>query len=250
MKCGTTQLFLNLNKHPGITMCKQSGPVKPGSKGGTEIRFWGLKNWNKGIDWYKNRFKGDICGEKSPDYAGRKRSMRLMGEYAPNTKIIIGIRNPVDRAYSHYQMNVLQRKVSWPFTLENCRRQPKGKMYLRLGVYYKMLAENVFRFFSEEQIYIYVCERMKGNPTDEMKKVYNFIGVEQIELSSKKIHEADRYDKRSSDMYKDGQDKVYKVWSREYESLKKKERKEFNIYYREHNEKLFNLLGYRIKEWV
>lgn len=250
MKCGTTQLFLNLNKHPGVTMCKPAGPIRPGLSGGTEMRFWGLNNWKRGIDWYKSKFKGDICGEKSPDYAGYKKCIRLMSKHAPDTKLLIGIRNPLHRAYSHYQMNVQQRKVSWPFTLSNCKRQNRGKMYLRLGMYHKLLANNIFEFFPREQVYIYICEKMKNNLTEEMKKLCEFIGAEQIELPSEVIPTSQRYSKRrKDDMYKDGQDKVYKVWSREYEPLKKKVKREFNSFYREHNKKLFDLLGYRIKEW-
>lgn len=248
MKCGTTQLFLNLNKHPGVTMCKPTGPIRPGLSGGTEMRFWGLDNWGKGIEWYKSRFQGDICGEKSPDYIGYRKSMRLMTKHAPDTKLLIGIRNPVERAYSHYQMNLQQRRLSWPFTLSNCRQ--KQKIYLRLGKYYEIITKNVLPFFPREQIYIYICEKMKNNLTEEMKKLCEFIGADTIEIPSENIHTSQRYNKRKDDMYKDGQDRVYKTWSREYEPLKKRVKREFRSFYREHNEKLFDLLGYRIKEWV
>ena len=90
---------------------------------------------------------------------------------------------------------------------------------------------------------------MKNNLVEEMKKLYDFIGVNSVDFPSEVIHTSQRYNKRKDDMYKDGQDKVYKVWSTQYEPLKKKVRKEFTRFYREHNEKLFNLLGYRIEEW-
>lgn len=249
MKCGTTQLFLNLNKHPDVTMCKPAGPIRPGVSGGTEMRFWGLNNWKRGVDWYKSRFQGDICGEKSPDYAGYKKCMRLMSQHSPDTKLLIGIRNPIDRAYSHYQMNLQQRKLSWPFSLDNCKSQPRGKLYLQLGMYHKLLTNNVLLFFPREQIYIYICERMKVNLTEEMKKIYNFIGAKLIELPTERIPTSKRYNKKTDDMYEDSQEKVYKVWSRKYEPIKKKDKREFNDFYKEHNEKLFDLLGYRIEEW-
>ena len=182
MKCGTTQLFLNLNKHPGITMCKPAGPIRPGISGGIEMRFWGLQNWSKGIGWYKSRFQGDVCGEKSPDYVGYRKCMRLMAKHAPDSKLLIGIRNPTSRAYSHYQMNLQQKRVSWPFTLSNCRQ--KQKIYLRLGKYYEIITKNVLPFFPREQVYIYICEKMKNNLTEEMKKLCEFIGADAIEIHS------------------------------------------------------------------
>lgn len=251
LKCGTTQLFLNLNKHPDITMSKRGGPVRPGVGGGTEMRFWGLHNWNKGIKWYKSKFVGKISGEKSPDYAGHRKAMRLMGKYASDTKLIIGIRNPTDRAYSHYRMNVQAKKVNWKFTLENCRRFKT--MYLRLGRYYKHLAENVFMNIPREQVHIYIVERMKNDTTNEMSKIHEFLGADPVDFPTEIIHPSKRYSKKTGDMYKDSQEKVYKVWSRvgaNFEPMEKKVRREFNIFYREQNEKLFDLLGYRIEEWV
>lgn len=251
LKCGTTQMFLNLNKHPDITMSKRGGPVRPGISGGTEMRFWGLHSWTRGIEWYKSKFTGKISGEKSPDYASHIKAMRLMRKHAPDTKLIIGIRNPTDRAYSHYRMNFQKKKVNWEFTLQNCKNL--RSMYLRLGKYYKLLTENVFANFPKEQVYIYIVERMKNDTTKEMSKVLEFIGADPVDFPTKFIHSSERYSKKNDDMYKDSQEKVYKVWSRlgiNYEPMKKKARRDLNNFFREHNEKLFDLLGYRIKEWI
>jgi len=109
-RCGTTPLWFNVDKHPDITMA-------PKRLGKTEMHFWKKKFYEQeDIKRYKEKFKGKVCGEKTPGYYIRKHSMMYIKEYIPDVKLIMCVRNPVDRAYSNYRMNLKPGKVSGEFT--------------------------------------------------------------------------------------------------------------------------------------
>ena len=105
MKCGTTVMWHNMNIYPGITMGNNWEDPK---KASTEIRFWNngdpYHTWEKGLEWYKNLFNGECCGEKCANYIESIAAMKRISENIPNVKIILNVRNPVDRVYSEFNM--------------------------------------------------------------------------------------------------------------------------------------------------
>jgi hypothetical protein len=109
-KCGTSSLYEDLVKHPDILVSKGNGD-KPDYDGGQvalgqkEIRFFD-RYWANGFDWYKSCFpevkSEQITGEASPTYLHRTLSMNRIAKYLPKIKLIIMLRNPIDRVYSHF----------------------------------------------------------------------------------------------------------------------------------------------------
>src|SRR5947209_2592633 len=98
-RCGTTSLYDDLVKHPSIATASQK-----------EIHFFDL-NFQKGIDWYQAQFpglgqKGFITGEASPYYIFHPLAPKRILAAAPEIKLIVMLRNPVNRAYSHYQHEI------------------------------------------------------------------------------------------------------------------------------------------------
>ncbi len=243
MKCGTTVLWHNLNKHPGINMCKNWEDPKIAS---TEIRFWNNgdphRTWDKGIDWYKNLFSGSCCGEKSANYIEEFTTMRRLYEHVPSVKLILNIRNPVDRAYSEYQMQRHRLSKSFDMSLAGQRG------YLYRGLYYLQIMNNIMPFFLKENLHIVIQERMKTDTNGELNKVCDFLGVDHYDLEVKETT-AEIATNRSLDLNEDGKVKSYKVWSSKYELLDPEMRESLVKYYKDHNEKLFEFLGNGIKEW-
>ena len=94
-RCGTTSVYNNLISNPDVT---------PATK--KEIHFFS-DNYHKGLTWYQNQFKKSLCtGEATPYYIFHPHSLRRISNDIPNVRIIILLRNPVDRAYSHYWLEV------------------------------------------------------------------------------------------------------------------------------------------------
>ncbi|HEX2052647.1 MAG TPA: sulfotransferase [Actinomycetota bacterium] len=97
-RCGTTSLYRYLSEHPSVT--------PPLLK---EIQFFTL-NYFRGVDWYRGHFPpaGDTAStfDASPYYLFHPLAAERAGAVLPQARCIALVRNPVERAFSHYQHNV------------------------------------------------------------------------------------------------------------------------------------------------
>lgn len=227
-KAGTTALFYNMDKHPEIHMATRTDTS-------IEMHFWGSKFRHKGLEWYSSRFKeGFIGGEKSTEYS-KGSCLKDMKQHIPDAKLFLCVRNPVDRAYSNYQMHQKKGK-SVPL-----------KQYMGVGRYINKI-NNILKVFDD--VHIVVCEHMKKDPTTEMKKVFDFIGVEDLALPKKEIDGVLlRNRTRQEDIKASRQEPYYRVWSKHKGRLTGKERQKWLKHFEPYNEKLFEHLGYSIEEW-
>lgn len=237
-KCGTTALWYNLDKHPDIDMAMKS----PTS---VEMNYWGGTKYKQGLKWYKNQFgNAKICGEKTVVYIVKRKPFKLMKQSIPNVKIFICVRNPVDRAYSNFQMHKKAGKMSH-FSMHSFKSR-----YAAQGKYIELIEKNILPFFPKEQIYICVTERMKQNPTEEMNKVFSYLGLSELNLPKKIIDGVLlKHRSRLEDVKLNKTEKFYRVWSKHQERLTGPLRNELLAYYAPYNDRLFKFLGYEIKEW-
>ena len=106
MKSGTSSMFHYLKQHPQISMAYKAED------------FFG-RNFHKGVRWYRSffpyKYKGETqaIGEITPSYILRDYVPERVRATVPEARFIILLRNPVDRAYSHFQF----RKRYRPFDL-------------------------------------------------------------------------------------------------------------------------------------
>lgn len=237
-KCGTTALWYNLDKHPDIHMAMKS-------QTSIEMSFWRGHRWKMGIEWYKRKFPDNkICGEKTAGYFANKSAFRQINKHIPNVKIIFCMRNPVDRAYSNFQMNKKAGKVGG-FNINVFK-----KRYSNHGKYINFIQKHMLKFFDESQLYISVMERMKDDPTGEMKKVFEFLEVSDLNYPKKIIDGVLlRNRSRKEDVKLSQKEKFYRVWSKHTEVLTGPLRQQLLQYYQSPNKKLFKYLGYEIEEW-
>lgn len=94
MKAGSTSLARYLMNHPRVFMAR-----------GKEVHYFD-RHFDRGVDWYAGHFKEAppnlALGEATPNYLYWKEAVRRMATIVPRAKLIAILRNPVDRAYSHY----------------------------------------------------------------------------------------------------------------------------------------------------
>ena len=97
-KAGTTALYAYLRWHPGIT-----GPSWK------EVSFFD-RHWWRGERWYRGQFplrsRGRLVGEASPSYLFHPLAPERARAVVPDARLLVVLRNPVDRAYSQYQHEV------------------------------------------------------------------------------------------------------------------------------------------------
>ncbi len=236
-KCGTTALWYNLDKHPDIYMAPKGASI--------EMNFWAGRKWKEGFDWYKRKFKYDkISGEKTAGYFANTKALKLMSENIPDVKLFFCIRNPVDRAYSNFQMNKKANKITnFNFNVFKKRYGPTGK-------YINHIQNRILKYFTKDQLHICILETMKKNMTEEMGKAFSFLGVEDLNLPCKIIPgQLLKKRTRQEDIELNHKEKFYRVWSKHTEQLTVPLRNEMLEYYKPYNEKLFDFLGYEIEEW-
>jgi hypothetical protein len=238
-KCGTTPLWYNLDKHPEITMAPRSE-----TRGKTEMYFWGTKNYtDKGVEWYKKKFRGKIAGEKTPSYHGRKLPFIQMKKHIPDVKLIICLRHPVDRAYSNWKMNRKGGKVSAEFSHNLFLNR-----YAKIGRYINSIKSNVLSVFDRDQLHICITEWMKKDTVEEMNKIYDFLNIPRVNIERREV-EVTREKNPTVIMAKRRKETWYRVWDQYSDTVSGELRKKMLKYYEESNKKLFDFLGYDIPEW-
>jgi len=225
-KSATLALWNNLNKHPDIKM------VEGGCEGTIEVHFFD-NNYRKGKLWYKSHFikDGRLWGEKSPKYIYKTKCHKRMYETIPNAKLILCLRNPVRRAYSHWNMSVDRSRKDWSTSLfHNCTFEEAIEKFdgvVGRGFYIDQI-KSLLKFYPREQVHILIFERLRKNMKKEHNKIWAFLGVKKFYSPSF----GDKYNTRkySKSMRKETEKRLYKL-------------------YEPYNKRLFDFLGYEIEEW-
>ena len=112
-------------------------------------------------------------GEISPMYLNSFVAAKKLKASNPDVKLIAMLRNPVDRAYSGYQMQLRQAKEQRDFS---SNLDPE-EIYIRGGFYYAQL-KRFYDVFDSSQIKIFLFEDFKQNARQVIKEMFDFIGVD------------------------------------------------------------------------
>ena len=184
-KAGTTSLYNYLNEHPEIVMStKKETDYFSNESIEKQGMYYGKKRIMT-LERYHSLFpvsENKIYGEASVSYLFYKDVPKKIKDYNANAKIIVMLRNPIDRAFSHYLMDYRLGLSSNSFDqiikkkLNNKKAHLYYQQYVELGLYYNQI-KRYFDFFGKENICIIFFHDFKNNPEKEVKRVYNFLGL-------------------------------------------------------------------------
>ncbi len=198
-KCGTTSLYNYLIQHPQILDTFGNGDKVDSTYATKEIRFFD-RYYDRGIDWYKSCFpdtpENEITGEATPMYMFRLITIPRIKFHVPQAKLIIMLRNPVDRLYSNFMHN--RRWVPgfadrYP-DLKNFLYSVHDPDYhlIHRGIYILTLAE-WFKAFPREQFHIVITEDFKHDPAREFGKLLAFLNVKSFVPDSFSFFRENKY---------------------------------------------------------
>ncbi len=253
-RSGTTSLYEYLASHPSML-----APVKK------ETAFFNYA-YNNNSNWYRMYFStidekekaenirknSIITGEATPSYLIDPRVPKRILSLLPKVKLIALLRNPIDRAISHYHLNVLlgieklsfeqavkneseRIKISFE-NLENITSKDENSVsyflrmlsfkpenyfkfsYLYSGCYYNHL-KNWFDVFPREQILVIKSEDFFENPKIIFEEVQGFLELPIIDLQ-----------------------KYWRAYEIKYSSVSENMKKYLQNYFEPHNSKLYELL--------
>jgi len=175
-RCGTTWIDENLRRHPDIYM-----PAKK------ELHFFD-RHYGLGIEHYEASFAGwngeKAVGEATPDYlhglyASHGQDVAaLIAKHLPGVKLIVSLRNPVDRAYSHFLNVKAKHEHNLDLTFEEKLRKVRGGAeIIREGFYAEHLSR-YYALFPRESILVLLYDELVADPKAFLERIYRFLEVD------------------------------------------------------------------------
>ncbi len=215
VRAGTTSLHRYLGEHPAVL----SATAK-------ELHYFSLK-YPLGERWYRSQFPlatwspvirlrvggRPAVGEATPAYLFDPRSPGRVHAFDRRMKLIVVLRDPVDRAYSHYQWERTTRDETHSFEdalawevavlapeLERWFADPTyvsslpllGRSYVHRGQYAEQL-ERWLALFPREQLHVVVTEELLADPALAMSQVTDFLNVPEWAAKSYPLENVSDY---------------------------------------------------------
>jgi hypothetical protein len=193
-KAGTTSLYRYLAQHPDTYMPKLKEPhwFSRVAKNPSQ-HVYPVTSEAEYLNLFKDWRGERAIGEASPSYLWDRETPYRIRRQLPNSKIIVLLRNPVDRAFSHYLMDVRSGIQDKPFhealvaDRSRCvKRWGVSHLYVELGQY----RDQILRYqecFGRERVLVLFFEEIFSDPRASLEafdRVLCFLGVDSRALNS------------------------------------------------------------------
>lgn len=188
-----------------------------------EVMFFShQENYMRGFDWYHTQLKQPLISvlnppkvllDATPEYMFYEMCAERIHDYNKNAKLVFVLRNPVDRAYSHWNMyrqfynslsdddnwlfqrhfDLLEKNLAenlkklfemkeWPsfeeaIAIELETKDSQEPSFLARGRYDEQI-KRYLQFFEKEKIYVDFSETLKSNKSEFVRRVSNFLDIE------------------------------------------------------------------------
>jgi hypothetical protein len=179
MRSGTTSLTRYLRSNPDVFMAQPK-----------ELHFFDF-NYDEGVDWYRDQFATagtePAVGEATPNYLYIAEAMPRIATLLPHARLVAILRNPVDRAYSHYWHNraVGREELSFEDALGSepdriASEDPHARAYwsyVDRGRYVHQL-RRVCKLFPREALQVLLFDDLRDAPEETYRAMCRFIGAD------------------------------------------------------------------------
>ncbi len=199
-KCGTTSLHHYLNEHPEIYMPSQKelhffthnilSKLNNGPKDNI-VKKTQIDNSEQYLSFYRNVKNETAVGDASPSYINYPAGFQEIKEYLNDPKLIILLRDPINRAYSNYlhlkreQRERLSFKEAVKIEGERKKNKYSDFWYYKFNSTYYQKIIKAKEVFSD--VLILTSEELSNKNEVTMKKVYKFLDVDHNFKPKKKL---------------------------------------------------------------
>ena len=194
-KSGTTSLYHCLRQHPDVFMPEVKEPrffayvddppamVGPGDQASNEAAGAVYR-----MQDYADLFEGtteSAVGEASVNYLYSETAPRRIHETIPDAHLIAVLRNPIERAYSHYLHLVRSGREELRDFQRALAAEPERRRlgwewswhYTQMGFYHAQLARYL-QYFDRDQLSVYLFEEFRADPVAIAQDMYRVLGVD------------------------------------------------------------------------
>lgn len=193
-RSGTTSLWRYLSAHPDVFVPEEK-----------EIHFFSDNRlFPRGVDWYADLFAAGngkkAVGESSPTYLYTEEAAARMASCVPDARLVAILRNPVDRAYSHYlhARYHLWEERTFREAVDGERAAPNGMAwpyYLMIGRYHPQLTR-LTEHFAREQLLVLLFEDLIEDPVGTFRTLCRHVGIDEAIVPSNVGEIANAYRER------------------------------------------------------
>lgn len=241
-KCGTSSLTAMLRSHPQIHMSRPK-----------ELHFFD-RNHQRGLEFYAGQFQPRphhvAIGEATPVYMYDPSSRERISDLLPEVKLVVILRDPVSRAYSHFWHSkrlgfdssatfedALERE---PERLSSGMRSDRIRFsYVARGHYLEQL-EALEARHGATKIHTMLLDDLKSDRVATLERLFSFLGVDTAQAASTEEKWTNRY--RVTD--EGGAQKIVK-----YPPMEPATRARLTEHFTPHNERLAEHLGRDLSGW-
>lgn len=172
-KCATSWIYECLNEHPDVFVPDIDAP-----------HFFTI-NYYKGIDWYYNlysSYEGEgAVGDTTPTYGKSAMAAERIKKHNEDAKILFSVRNPIDRAFSHYWHEKKKKKIEFKFE-EAVEYRGVGnhdlyENWIKTG-FYDLHIKRYYKMFGKKNVRVLLFDDLKEDPKRFAKRIYSFVGVD------------------------------------------------------------------------
>jgi hypothetical protein len=184
-KSGTTALHYFLQKHADITLGDQQ-----------EMHFFDdEESFSRAIDYeiLHRHFPpvpaSTIAGECTPSYLYWKPAAERIWKYNPDIRLLVLLRNPIDRAFAHWNMQRFKGREPLDFMAaisaekdriaQSLSLESRRFSYVDRGFYSEQL-ERFLKFFPRERLKVIKFEEFRNQQQDALNSIFEFLGVKPL----------------------------------------------------------------------
>jgi hypothetical protein len=166
-KAGTSTLYATLSAHPRVAMALRS-----------EVEYFGdPRKLARGPDYYRRFFPeapdGVLVGEVSPGYLFKPGAPEEISALLPDVRLIASLRDPVDRAFSAWKMQISKGSDLRPFG----KAVREEGHYIDIGRYGEQLSRYL-GYFPRDRMRLLFFEELQEDPDAFFGKVAEFLGIQ------------------------------------------------------------------------
>lgn len=189
-KAGTSSLFRYLKQHPRIFIPE----VKEPNYFSDDPQVQSYNNLEDYLALYQECPPGSLAGDASTAYLYSPNAAARIKKFQPSAKILVILRNPIDRAYSRYWYN--RRDFTEPLSFDAALDAEPRRIaeqwnyrfhYTAEGKYFEQL-QRYYYVFPKDNIEVFLFDDLIDDPLTICRQIFSFLRLQQFSPNTSRIY--------------------------------------------------------------